>query len=454
MRLPSPVHLLLLLAGLGAGAQPAQAGTVRVPASRDATLIESGTGNLANGSGPYLFAGRTGQTEGARRRALLAFDLAGKAPPGAVVSSARLVLQMSQSNAAAVDVAVHRVLAGWSEGPSSAQGGSGAPAAPGDATWLHASYDRALWAAPGGDFVATPSASLPVGDVGSYVWASPELAADVQRWLDDPATNHGWILVGDETAATTVKRLGSRESADPALAPMLEIQFGRRLGACEDGALSGDALALCAAYCEVLDCDGPAPRAAARACEQLATRFERAADGPPPCTIPDLDGDAVSDELDNCVAVANPEQLDADADALGDACDNCPSEANPGQEDGFGAAGVGDACDCPCFTSVDIGSLIGTLQDATTYRDLLCIDTRAGKPLTAVAAYRVDGAPCSLASLDCSALAVEFTEDRACQWNPPAPGPPSSVAGISDPQRAACREAILDAAGPLGLPCN
>jgi hypothetical protein len=66
----------------------------------------------------------------------------------------------------------------------------------------------------------------------------------------------------------------------------------------------------------------------------------------------------------------------------------------------------------------------------------------------------VDGAPCSTASEDCSALAVEFTEDNVCQLNPPAPGEPLALSGISDVQREACRGFILDAAAPLGLACN
>jgi len=447
------IHILALACGATLAAV-AEAGTVSVPASRDATLIESGTGALANGAGPFLFAGRTGQSEASGRRALLAFDLAGHVPRGAVVTSARLVLAMSQSNAGPVDVTVHRLLGAFGEGASYAEGGSGAPAAPGDATWLHASYDQERWGTPGGDFAATPSASLTVSGIGTNAWTSPVLAADVQRWLDDPATNHGWIVIGDETAPTTVKRFGSRESADPAARPVLVIEFGRRVGECGDAGLAQGPLALCASYCEVLDCDGAEPRGAARACERLAGLFEAAAARPLPCTIADLDGDGVPDEADNCVAAANPDQADGDLDAVGDSCDNCPAEANPGQEDGFGAAGVGDACDCPCFTSVAVASLVLTLQDAATYRDLVCIDTRAGKPLTAVTAHRVDGAPCALASDDCSALAVEFTEDRACQWNPPGPALATAVSGISDAQREACRVAIVAGAEPLGLPCD
>jgi hypothetical protein len=52
------------------------------------------------------------------------------------------------------------------------------------------------------------------------------------------------------------------------------------------------------------------------------------------------------------------------------------------------------------------------------------------------------------------ALAVEFTEDNACQLNPPAPLPAVLVQGIGDAQREACRGSIVEAAGALGLGCN
>ncbi|HKQ48480.1 MAG TPA: FG-GAP repeat protein [Phycisphaerae bacterium] len=39
---------------------------------------------------------------------------------------------------------------------------------------------------------------------------------------------------------------------------------------------------------------------------------------------PDLDGDSVPDETDNCALAANSDQTDADGDGLGDVCDVCP----------------------------------------------------------------------------------------------------------------------------------
>jgi len=67
---------------------------------------------------------------------------------------------------------------------------------------------------------------------------------------------------------------------------------------------------------------------------------------------------------------------------------------------------------------------------------------------------RSDGADCAEASADCSALSVTFTEDNACQINPPLPGLSVSVDGISDVEREACRSAILAGAHAAGLACD
>jgi len=58
----------------------------------------------------------------------------------------------------------------------------------------------------------------------------------------------------------------------------------------------------------------------------------------------DADGDGVSDAVDGCPLVADPEQTDADGDGSGDACDDCPALANPTQRD-LDRDGQGDACD-------------------------------------------------------------------------------------------------------------
>ncbi len=223
-RYPPPVIAALL--GVVAFGDTAQADTVLVGPARDATLIESPSGTLANGAGPHLFAGRTGSFSGSIRRALLAFDLAGSIPPGSVVTGVRLSLHLSQTNAGPSPLTLHRLLGDWSEGPSFATGGGGGPALPGDVTWIHARFDDRPWNTPGGDFDPRPRATALVDDPGYWSWGgSPELIADVQSWLLDPAAAHGWIVLGDETAPTTVKRFDSREHPDPGLRPILTIDY-------------------------------------------------------------------------------------------------------------------------------------------------------------------------------------------------------------------------------------
>jgi hypothetical protein len=206
--------------------------------SKDNTLYESSLGQTSNGSGEHVFCGLTasGFPRGQIRRALLAFDIAGNLPADATILEVELTLHVTRTISGAQNVNLHLVLADWGEGASDALGaeGAGAPAAPGDATWLHTFSPGSLWATPGGDYAATPSASRTVGFFGPHAWSSPQLASDVQAWLDDPSTNFGWILIGAEppTGFATAKRFGSSEGPR-VYRPTLTITFrSRAMGAC------------------------------------------------------------------------------------------------------------------------------------------------------------------------------------------------------------------------------
>lgn len=450
----------LLAATIAAGASPAGALTVDVPATRDTTLIENPEGAAGNGAGPNFFAGRTSMSTGSIRRALVVFDVAAYLPAGAVVTGASLNLHVSMAQEGSHDVTLHRVLSDWGEGASSSDGGRGAAAQPGDATWIHTFYDTSFWGSAGGDAVATSSSMATIDGPGYHTWPStPGTVADVQGWLDAPASNFGWMLIGDETIPTSVKRFDSRENADPSVRPLLTVTYETGSDEpCEDAGLAGGALGLCRAYCYAADCDGDATRASAKACASLARNFEKVSGGLSlPCRIAgsDADGDGVEDGADNCPMTPNTDQADGDHDGPGDACDNCPEIANPGQQDTGGEAGVGDACDCPCFTLADVEALVVALSDPVTYTTLTCVDTRVGvKPLAFISAMRVDGEDCGTESADCSALAFEFTEDSICQFNPPYPTPAVSVQGITDAQLEACRERIVEAGEGIPPDCN
>jgi hypothetical protein len=217
--------LCLVLATTAVG----RAETVTLEPVKDNTLFEDQEGLLSNGEGRHLYAGRVSfQNLGLVRRALIAFDVAASVPAGATITGAMLGLDMSMTISEDQDMSLHRVLADWGEGMSEApvdRGGGGVPAAQGDATWIHTFFDGEQWASPGGDFDAMPSATTPVGSPATYTWGSTDaIVADVQAWLDEPQTNFGWILIGNEASFGTAKRFESRESAAESR-PRLTIDF-------------------------------------------------------------------------------------------------------------------------------------------------------------------------------------------------------------------------------------
>jgi FtsP/CotA-like multicopper oxidase with cupredoxin domain len=203
----------------------ARADVININPTKDNTLYEyvPANGDVSNGIGDHFFAGKTGM--GYIRRGVLAFDIAGSVPPGSTITSVSLTIHMSRT--ALTDprtVELHRLLSDWGEGTSdaSANEGQGAPATANDVTWRHRFYDTVFWTTQGGDFSATVSASQSVGAIGNYTWSSAQMVTDVQTWLDTPATNFGWLVLGDESTSVTAKRFDSRETVTP---PVLTIQY-------------------------------------------------------------------------------------------------------------------------------------------------------------------------------------------------------------------------------------
>ena len=226
---PTPVTQLTadlpLAEGVTPEAPPPSLGDALFP-SRDVTLYEDEEGSVANSRGSFIFVGVTNRRE--LRRSLIAFDVAESVPEGATVTGVRLTLSMSRTAGPENNISLHRALAAWDEGPSATvgQGGAGATAMTGDPTWVHSSFDTERWASVGGDFEPVASATTTVVDTGSYVWeGAPKLVADVQSWVDDPSTNFGWALIGDEDSAKPTKRFDSREHDNESNRPLLVIDF-------------------------------------------------------------------------------------------------------------------------------------------------------------------------------------------------------------------------------------
>ena len=225
MRSSKILLALILTAALGCTAATlTMAATISIMPSKDNTLYEydPAEGDHSNGAGFHFFAGENGMGE--LRRGVLAFDISGTIPAGSTITAVSLTMNMSMTPAGAETVELHKLLADWGEGTSHAPmgEGDGAPATPNDATWRHRFFDTIFWTNEGGDFSATVSASQSVGGIGQYTWSSTQMVADVQSWLDDPASNFGWLVLGNETTIATAKRFDTRESASP---PMLTIQY-------------------------------------------------------------------------------------------------------------------------------------------------------------------------------------------------------------------------------------
>ena len=51
------------------------------------------------------------------------------------------------------------------------------------------------------------------------------MLTDVQQWLDSPATNFGWIMLGNESAGQTAQRFGGKDAAAPETPPQLTVQY-------------------------------------------------------------------------------------------------------------------------------------------------------------------------------------------------------------------------------------
>jgi hypothetical protein len=202
--------------------------TVVLTPSKDTTLYQTTDGSISNGSGVHLFAGATQGRQ--LRRALIAFDLAPHVPPGSRITRVTLTMTVSQTIAGNQTMELHRVTSDWGEGSSATldfRDGFGAQAVDGDATWIHTFRPDKRWTSAGGDFDATADATADAGSTSTtFTFASnPAMIAHVQSWVDQPAANFGWIVIGNESTSGTSKRLDSREGAPATLRPALTIDF-------------------------------------------------------------------------------------------------------------------------------------------------------------------------------------------------------------------------------------
>jgi len=207
----------------------AQNPVVTFVSSKDNTLYEHASGSLSNGAGTRMFCGRTDNSK--LRRAVFAFDVASNVPPCSTIVSVSVQLRCVQSNSGSEPATLHTILGDWGEAgsaPSGAGGGggNGGAAQPSDATWIHRFFPATMWASAGGDFAAGASASFSADQSGYYTVASTaQLEADVQGWLDNPSSNFGWLLKGNESVDLTAKAWATKEDSNAAYRPALTVTY-------------------------------------------------------------------------------------------------------------------------------------------------------------------------------------------------------------------------------------
>jgi len=145
----------------------------------------------------------------------------------------------------------------------------------------------------------------------------------------------------------------------------------------------------------------------------------------------DVDGDGVDDEVDNCPAVANPDQTDTDGDGLGDACD-----------DDDDADGLSDADEAVFGTdpldpdSDDDGMLDGAevlAADGTGCPDPLNADSD-GDDLSDGAEVTLDTNPCD----------VDTDGDGVWDNDDPLPNEPGVTTGWLEDETRDQQEEILE----------
>jgi hypothetical protein len=196
-----------------------QASVITVGASRDTTLYEDAAGGLAGGKGSNIFVGRLGTLgDGLLRRGAIAFDLSA-IPDGATITNVSMNITLAKGNGGAQAIDLHRFTKDWGEGASTG-GPQGSLASTGDATWTFNFFNTSSWTTPGGDFSPTLSGTQSADFSGPITWNStPAMVADVQDWVNNPASNFGWILIGNESTLQTAKEFASSNgfSTPPAL---------------------------------------------------------------------------------------------------------------------------------------------------------------------------------------------------------------------------------------------
>ena len=252
MRIAASLRRFILSAlGIGLLAGFARADLiVNIPAAQDVTLFGgSDATNNDTSSGPGMFVGSDPSNP---KRGIIEFNVPAYVPAGATITSATLTLYLGQvagsgggtgsGDSTPRTIRLFDVTRAWNgstlgttghAGPGFGGTGHGfTPPNTGDATWNYAMFSSVPWTTPGGDFSATESADAVVSQTvnSPYSWTSPQMALDVQNWLNGTLPNYGWLLKNDsESLSQTFRAFYTREGAVvqsvPQFAPNLAVSY-------------------------------------------------------------------------------------------------------------------------------------------------------------------------------------------------------------------------------------
>lgn len=190
------------------------AATITLAPSGD-TEMRQFTSEANFGNSITMVSGRLGtMANGEVRRSVIRYDFS-EIPPGAHITAVSMTIQVVRVPMTPVNsfFELRRLLTDWAEN---------------DATWSSRLPDIA-WEVPGADGdldrFPFPSSSVFLTGAGTYTFSStPTFVADVQMWVDDPASNFGYLLLSqDEPTMFTARMFGTRD--DPDTSPQMTVTY-------------------------------------------------------------------------------------------------------------------------------------------------------------------------------------------------------------------------------------
>jgi len=208
----------------------ARAESITLTPSADTSIFEKAPLNNF-GALQSVVAGNTASLDPAR--ALVKFGIDAALPAGARITRASFELTVIKESllVEAATFEMYRLQVDWGEGNKGAGliTGLGSTATAGESSWTARFQPNDLWSMPGGgagaDYANTRSAAADLTTEGTLIFeSSAELMGDAQHWLDDPASNFGWLIKDQfESTSQTARRFGSREH--PTEQPRLLLEF-------------------------------------------------------------------------------------------------------------------------------------------------------------------------------------------------------------------------------------